>query len=118
MACINLDQVQFVLAILREIERQNPFLFTELIREWQFDNKVSECYFVHNNDHEILKEYIIQDYELETYSGRDKYITIDGTNERIVTFDDIQEYFDLEYMARDIVENRLGKYYLERFLPH
>lgn len=118
MVCVNLDQVQFVLVLLREIERQNPFLFTELIREWQSDNKVNECYFVHNNDHEILKEYITQDYELETYSVCDKYITIDGTNECIVTFSDIQEYFDLEYMARDIVENSLGEFYLGKFLPH
>lgn len=115
---VALDQVQFVLAILREIERQNPFLFTELIREWQDDSKVDNCFFIRNNCQATLRQYIAENFNVEKFSNEDRYITIDDSNGRVVTFNDIQECFDLEHMANDIVENSLGEFYLGKFLPH
>lgn len=108
---VNLDQVKFILVLLREIEKQSPFLFTGMIRCWQNNGKVNESYFIWDNDQETLKYYINNGYDVEKFSDGDKYITIDGTNERVVSFNNIEDYFDLEYMARDIVENNLGHFY-------
>lgn len=108
---VNLDQVQFIIVLLREIERQNPFLFTDMIRDWQMNNKVPQPLFVRNNDQKILRQYIAEGYDVEEFSCDDKYITVNEDNEQVVTFNSIEEYFDLKHMAEDIVKNKLGQYY-------
>lgn len=113
---IALDRVQFILVLLREVERQNPFLFTDMIRDWQNNGKVNKSYFIWNNDQESLKDYINKGYDVEKFSDGDKYITIDGGNGRVVSFNNIEDYFDLEYMARDIVENNSGRFYFGSIL--
>lgn len=115
---IALDRVQFILVLLREVERQNPFLFTDMIRDWQNNGKVNESYFIWNNDQESLKDYINKGCDVEKFSDGDKYITIDGGNGRVVSFNNIEDYFDLEYMARDIVENNSGRFYFGSILEN
>lgn len=113
---VNLNQIQFVIVLLREIERQNVFLFADMIRDWQMNNKVFQPFFIYNNTQEALKQYIADNFDVEKFSSDDKYITVNDGTGQVVTFNNIEEYFDLKCMAEDIVENRLGQYYFGSLL--